>query len=133
MEIAAESGLGTTLLGNLMVANRPLATPAVTAGLPPGSDRRAVSYGDSYDLRQLASPVRSARVESRSPTSFIAFRGRRPPEQWRKSSSTAKQSQRIDTQPLTSPNKASDLQVTDFIDVTELARRTGRFPQLAHL
>jgi hypothetical protein len=27
MEIAAESGLGTTLLGNLMVANRPLATP----------------------------------------------------------------------------------------------------------
>jgi hypothetical protein len=26
MEIAAESGLGTTLLGNLMVANRPLAT-----------------------------------------------------------------------------------------------------------
>jgi len=31
MEIAAESGLGTTLLGNLMVANRPLATPAVLA------------------------------------------------------------------------------------------------------
>jgi hypothetical protein len=29
MEIAAESGLGTTLLGNLMVANRPLATPVV--------------------------------------------------------------------------------------------------------
>ena len=29
MEIAAESGLGTTLLGNLMVANRPLATPAI--------------------------------------------------------------------------------------------------------
>jgi hypothetical protein len=31
MEIAAESGLGTALLGNLMVANRPLATPAVLA------------------------------------------------------------------------------------------------------
>ena len=31
MEIAAESALGTTLLGNLMVANRPLATPAVLA------------------------------------------------------------------------------------------------------
>jgi hypothetical protein len=31
MEIAAESGLGTTLLGSLMVANRPLATPAVLA------------------------------------------------------------------------------------------------------
>ena len=31
MEIAAESGLGTTLLGNLMVPNRPLATPAVLA------------------------------------------------------------------------------------------------------
>jgi hypothetical protein len=31
MEIAAESGLGTTLLGNLMVANRPLATPAILA------------------------------------------------------------------------------------------------------
>jgi hypothetical protein len=31
MEIAAESGLGTTLLGNLMVANRLLATPAVLA------------------------------------------------------------------------------------------------------
>jgi hypothetical protein len=30
MEIAAESGLGTTLLGNLMVANRPLATPYIT-------------------------------------------------------------------------------------------------------
>ncbi len=37
-----------------------------TAGLPPGSDRRADSYCDFYDLRQLASPVRSARVESRS-------------------------------------------------------------------
>jgi hypothetical protein len=24
-------------------------------------------------------------------------------------------------------------QVVDFIDLTELARRTGRFPQLAHL
>jgi hypothetical protein len=31
MEIAAEPGLGTTLLGNLMIANRPLATPAVLA------------------------------------------------------------------------------------------------------
>ena len=31
MEIAAASGLGTTLLGNLMAANRPLATPAVLA------------------------------------------------------------------------------------------------------
>jgi hypothetical protein len=31
MEIAAESGLGTTLVGNLMVANLPLATPAVLA------------------------------------------------------------------------------------------------------
>jgi hypothetical protein len=31
MEIAAESGHGTTLSGNLMVANRPLATQAVLA------------------------------------------------------------------------------------------------------
>ena len=31
MKIAAESGLGTTLLGNLMVASRPLATPALLA------------------------------------------------------------------------------------------------------
>jgi hypothetical protein len=33
MEIAAASGLGTTLLGNLMVADRPLATPAVFSAL----------------------------------------------------------------------------------------------------
>ena len=62
MEIAAESGLGTTLLGNLMVANRPLATPAVLAipisrlllrgmrGLAGRMQRRVLwTHGDDWD------------------------------------------------------------------------------------
>jgi hypothetical protein len=62
MEIAAESGLGTTVLGNLMVANRPLATPAVLAipisrlllrgmrGLAGRMQRRVLwTHGDDWD------------------------------------------------------------------------------------
>ena len=70
MEIAAESGLGRTLLGNLMVANRPLATPAVLAipisrlllrgmrGLAGRMQRRVLwTHGDDWDpTAPLAAP-----------------------------------------------------------------------------
>jgi hypothetical protein len=66
MEIAGESGLGTTLSGDLMVANRPLATPAVLA-IPISRHRRLTLYLAGPDARIVSGQMFPNDGEARPP------------------------------------------------------------------
>src|SRR5687768_6772389 len=65
MEIAAESGLGTTLLGNLMVANRRRTTLDAGPYGRPGSERIAARPGSRAHPARIGPTHRGAESDAR--------------------------------------------------------------------